>query len=497
MNVETRKSSQFWYGRWSANGQRFCKRLRVAVRGEPGSREHLASRIEALKALEDLLAEAKQQYRSEDLVQRLHEIKFGRRVGSIPLSRLADEWIALPRRRPISASRAQYGRTVIGRFVAFLRAHYPQIREMAGVSSEAAEQFMLSEDQRGVAGRTYNEVLITLRGAFERLRVKAGMLANPFAQGLVTKEENSIVRRPFTIEELERLFKVAAEKDPEIHDLIVVGACTALRRGDACCLQWQDVHFASNRIRIQTRKTGERVSIPIFPRLRKVLDARHRTGPHVFPGLAAAYQREPWAVNNRLNAVFAAAGFRAEEQTSPQQAQPPPLDVPLPSDDDMRKVVLKKIAMLTEDQVSPKIKATMREVYDLYSSGATLPDIARQLGISRGSASNYLARIEKAAGHPIVRKDVERLRNPPPTVAVSPTERRDGRGKIRVNPRGFHALRATFTTQALAAGVPVEVVKLITGHTLTETVLKHYFNPDEEAIFANMQRALPKLLTGR
>lgn len=497
MNVETRSTSQYWYGRWSVNGQRFSKRLRVTVRGRPGSPEFLASRVEATAALDELLAEARQQHRSEDLVQRIHEIKFGRRVGSIPLARIADEWKALPRRRPLATPRAQYGATVLGRFVKFMRGHHPNIREMAAVTAEMAEQFMASEEQRGIAGRTYNEILSLLRGLFERLRVRAGMLANPFSQGLVTKDENTIVRRPFTLDELDRLFEAAAEIDPEIHDLITVGACTALRRGDACCLRWRDIDIPNNRIRIQTRKTGEPVALPIFPRLRRVLEARRRIGQFVFPGLAAAYEREPWTVNNRLNAVFKAAGLRPSDPDEPAQRKPPTLDAPLPDEEDMRAEVFRKIDALTPEQVAPRIKTTMREVFDLYSSGAALPDIARQLGASKGSVSNYLARIEKTAGHPIVRKAVARLRTPPPApTPEEPAARRDGKGRIRVNPRGFHALRATFTTQALTAGVPVEVVKLITGHTLTETVLRHYFNPDEDAVFAKMQRAMPKLLTG-
>jgi hypothetical protein len=41
----------------------------------------------------------------------------------------------------------------------------------------------------------------------------------------------------------------------------------------------------------------------------------------------------------------------------------------------------------------------------------------------------------------------------------------------------------------------VEVVKLVTGHSLTETVLRHYFNPDEQTVFAKMQQAMPQELT--
>jgi hypothetical protein len=64
-----------------------------------------------------------------------------------------------------------------------------------------------------------------------------------------------------------------------------------------------------------------------------------------------------------------------------------------------------------------------------------------------------------------------------------------------VNQHGFHAFRATWATLALTAGVPVELVRKVTGHTVTETVLAHYFQPGREQFRQSLQTAMPKLLT--
>ena len=499
MPVESRPTSRYWYGRWRSHGRRRSKRLQVLVQGEPGSEAFEASRELAEKALAKFLEKVQQRSRAEDLVQSLHEVKFGSRIGSIPLHRLAAEWLALPRKDTLSKGRIQYGTNILKRFVAFLQAHYPTADELAAVTPKMAEAFMAAEEHRGIAGRTYNHELILLRGAFERLRIKAGLLANPFSQGLISKTENSIPRKPFTMEEIDRLLQTAKAYDPEIHDLITVGLCTALRRGDACCLKWEDVDLPARRVRVYTRKTGGKVAIPIFPRLFDVLAARKRVGPFVFPTLAAAYEAEHWTINNRLNASFTRAGFHADVEDDEDKPVPAVIDADIPDEVTVRKTVLAKIDALGPDEVAPRIKATMREVFDLYSSGATLPDIVKQLDSSKGSISLYLSRIEKVAGHPIVRREIKKAQQAKAMAEAGPgepaPERRDGKGMIRVNNRGFHALRATFTTQALAAGVPVEVVKLITGHTLTETVLKHYFNPNEQTVFAKLQRAMPQLLT--
>ena len=53
-------------------------------------------------------------------------------------------------------------------------------------------------------------------------------------------------------------------------------------------------------------------------------------------------------------------------------------------------------------------------------------------------------------------------------------------GQRTASVRDWHALRSTFVTLALSAGVPVELVLRVTGHATVEVVLKHYFRPDRE-----------------
>ena len=47
--------------------------------------------------------------------------------------------------------------------------------------------------------------------------------------------------------------------------------------------------------------------------------------------------------------------------------------------------------------------------------------------------------------------------------------------------KGFHALRTTWITKALTAGVPVELVRRVSGHSGVEVVMKHYFHPNRDA----------------
>lgn len=500
MAVERRQDSAYWYGRWQENNRRFCKRLNIRVAGEPGSDAYEASREAAEQELEKFLTEKERRDRPEDLVQRLHEVKFGKRIGSILLRDIFTEWQNLPRKRAPSKGWETFAKTNIERFVEYIAHHHCRVTEMAGVTPEMAEAYMRGEEKRGVSPKTYNEMLVLLRGVFERLRARAGLLTNPFKESLVLKEAESEHRQPFTVEELERLFAAAQKHDSAAHGLIVTGACTALRLGDCCCLKWEDVDLRTNRIRVRTRKTGEKVAIPILPRLRSVLENTPRNGsPFVFPSFAESYVTNDNLVNRRLNRVFVLAGLRMlTDEEAKELREKAPVVIEIPEDDDLRSRLMSRLNALTPADVSPRIKGAMIQVFDLYSSGMTLPDIAKQLDISKGSISNYLARIEKIAGHPIVRKQIERAKELMPLAAAKPeTGAKDpGKRLVRVNSRGFHALRATFTTHALAAGVPVEIVKMITGHTLTDTVLKHYFNPDEKTVYKTVEKAMPHLLTG-
>jgi integrase len=72
-------------------------------------------------------------------------------------------------------------------------------------------------------------------------------------------------------------------------------------------------------------------------------------------------------------------------------------------------------------------------------------------------------------------------------------DREDTRMKASV--KDFHSLRTTWITMALSAGVPMELVRRVTGHSTVDVVLKHYFRPGKEAFKTALETAMPKMLT--
>jgi integrase len=408
-----RGRSKWFYGRVGVNGRQLCRNLGVEIRGTPpaslldlGDAAFERSRAKAQAVLEQLQADLKKRSTTEELVQAIHEIRTGGRIRSIPLSDCAKKWEELPRRRALNERYLKQAGSRIVAFVKFVGMGYPGVREMASVQSHIAREFMKTEQLRGIAPKTYNSLLILLRSIFHSLRRDAGIAENPF-DGIPTLESEQIFRKPFSAEEL-GLIVTAAKADPFIYPAIIVGICTALRRGDCCTLRKDAVDLKAQFIKVKTSKTGEYVHIPIFPLLLDVLksaftDEEANDSPFVFPKLETQYQMNPDHITSRVRRVMRSAGF-----FDPDDA-----------------------------------------------------DIRTEKMLSRGAVHR---------------------------------ERATGLRKASI--RDFHSFRVTWVTLALTAGVPIEIVKKVTGHRTTDIVMKHYFQPGREEFRRTLAAKLPALLSG-
>lgn len=295
-------------------------------------------------------------------------------------------------------AKISWAKAVFKRFIDFLQADAPAVKDMAGVTQEHAIAFLNS---RKIAPATWNAELSLLKNAFRMLRRGAGIVDNPF-EGINTREEDSFHRKPFTPEELKAILD-AARNDNFCRPLLVVGMCTAMRRGDVCLLKWPAVDMEHRFITVKTGKTRADVVIPMFPLLYDELSSIKRSdSEYCFPEQAQMYLGNPYGINHRLQRLFRSAGFVDADE--------------LPENSSIKH----------RDNVH-----------------------------------------------------AERHEN----------------GVLRPNIRGFHALRATWVTLALTAGVPIELVKRVTGHHVTQTVLDKYFQPNRDQFRQALQTAMPKLLT--
>ena len=314
-NPDGRLRSHWWYGRYEVNRRRYCDNLGIKVAGTPpaslslrerGDDAYERSRTLAEAKLAEVVEEARHRSQTVHLVERIYQIKTGEKLRSVALETLPDEWLRIPRKRPLNRCYANQSRTLLARFAAFVRSQNPQAQEIADVTRQTARAFMEAEAARGVTAKTWNNALRLLRSTYKFLMPAGGI--SPF-HGIPSREAQTVFRKPFSPEELKAIME-AARDDDFIRPIIVTGICTAMRCGDCCRLRWKDVDMPGRFITVRTAKTGAVVGIPIFPMLYDELARRKVEGEYVFPEQARAYLADGRTISRHARRAFAAAGFR-------------------------------------------------------------------------------------------------------------------------------------------------------------------------------------------
>ena len=182
--------------------------------------------------------------------------------------------------------------------------------------------------QKAYARKTVRDNAKLLNKSFERfLPVGA---ANPFA-GFVGRraagESETVHRKPFSDVELKALLD-AARDDEFMYPLIVTAACTGMRRGDVCKLQWSAVDLDSGMLTVKTSKTGVSVAIPIFKPLLAILKGLNNgNGEYVFPDAAELLESKPDSLTWRFKKIVAKAFAEDAEDEETEEPPVPATDI--------------------------------------------------------------------------------------------------------------------------------------------------------------------------
>ena len=479
--LERRKTSRFWYGRFQIDGERKVKNLHVEVRGTPpgrneehGSVQFEKSKSEAEAALKTLLAEMNSNKTAEDLAQAVHEVRTGRKVGTPYTQDLAELWNKLPRSKPVSASHKKKSLGWINSFIDWMDKNHPKTKRLDQIGEEHALAFMQQQEQRGITAKTWNSILSTLKTACRR----GGCTAfNDIRQ----RPLETIHRIPFTPDELQAVLQ-AAKPDELIYPLVVTATCTAMRKGDCCRIRWKDVDLESGFITVKTSKTSRTVDIPLADLLRSEIEKQvGNESEYVFPKLAKRYTTDDTYLTKRFKKILAMAGFH--------DGTPPPATIAPYDPSELANRADRYFNDIPTDQKREKA----RDVFNRYISGTKLCTSAKQAGVSKGTASAYLNEIEAATGIAFIRGKTRAGKALPQSRGNVRQDRKTGLRRASV--RDFHALRTTWITLALMQGMPLELVKTVTGHATAEIVMEHYFKPQREQLKTAIQKCLPSILS--
>jgi integrase len=484
----------FWIGFWQEDGKRHETTL-LRWRGTPpaagekeGDAEFERSRADAQNLFKRIRDKGRGKEEEAALVQKIHAARYGGRVGRVKLAELASRWDTLPHRADLTEDRRARVHLILSRFEAFMKTHFPQVTEAGALTAEHFKAFLDAVEEQGHSARSWNEHLAILRSVLSKVDGQSEGFRGYLAL-IPKKQETTVHRRPFSGDELQAIFEAAKAVDPDLRPVLVAAACTALRRGDVAQLKWDAVDMEEGFVTVKTSKTGETVEIPIFPPLMIVLQEaakkRRRGVPYVFPAVALAYQQGADALDRRLRKVLAAAGFVTPEKMKGGKYPAPesPAEAVAAVDAGMGR------AGWTEQRRQKGLAILQRHL-----NGETGKDIAAAMGIARGAVSTYLHEMEEAGGVALV--------SPPKADADTPrratlaAKDEDAQRKHRGSLVGWHSFRTTFCTLALSNGVPMDLLRRITGHRTAEIVLKHYDRRGREQMKKAIGAAMPKAIAG-
>ena len=136
------------------------------------------------------------------------------------------------------------------------------------------------------------------------------------------KKAASEKRRPFTEDELQRLFPAAAEASAEWMWMVVIGSLTGQRLGDVATMHWSNIEYSGDAFavwRFVTGKTRRDMVLPL-PRahVERMVTELGGNGPgkdtYVFPNAAKSYRvsERSGALSNQFADIMAKAGIRME-----------------------------------------------------------------------------------------------------------------------------------------------------------------------------------------
>lgn len=182
--------------------------------------------------------------------------------------------------------------------------------DLAAVTEKDAEAWLLSLQEAKLAAVTVRKHRVRLLRIFDAALKLAGLRRNPFRESPAPKADGA-TRRAFTPEELRQILEVSAKED--IGPLVLIGACTGLRLGDAVTLRWDELDFTRSCIRRITSKTKTEVEIPMLPHLQSWLRGRERVGGFLLPELADLYRKSPGQLSVRFAALLDRLGIRRTE----------------------------------------------------------------------------------------------------------------------------------------------------------------------------------------
>jgi integrase len=504
-----------WFGRYTtADGRRILVRLKAPFKGvppadglinTPGDDDFEAGKETAMQELRQAQENSKSGRMEKSAALSVYRQKTGMKLKEVPISKLPEIVTAATKAGGRGESWGKWKLQAVNRFVVWCTT--AKVRNVLDVNKEVALSYLNSlyapdkeakeqkapkeqkeKKEKSQTASTVRRVKYTLGMVFDRALPEGA--PNPFrAKDVMIASvdgDKQFNRVPLSAREVERLLEVAKD-DQMMYDLIVCALSTGLRKGDICNLRWSGVDLSANSLKITTSKTQTDLYLPILPLLRTVLErrltARGKRSLYVFPEAHQMAHDNTSGITWRIKKLFATA-FAPTVEADAIAKDAKRLEA-LP--DRIPEVVetIKGASMLSSK------KEKVIDLLNRYLQGQNYPKMQQETGIAKGAISELLHEAQEISEInflPEKRKNVKEM------VSYVTRVKRE-LGSRAASKYDFHALRTTFVTLALSAGIGVEILKALTGHATVEIVMRHYFKPKGSDFAVQLTKAMPAVLT--
>lgn len=325
-----RPDSPYYYARFKVNGKdiwistktkdprearRFANTKRMLARGE-ASIDDLFTNLQTMLAD---LPQDKQDSKRQELSRRIVQGK----AVSLPVSETWQAWLNSPLKGNPSERTITGYSAIWKRFSGWIVGY--KVKFLHEITALNAQDYSADLWKSKVSPATYNAHVKFLRAMFKTLKLKAGLILNPWAE-IKTMEKETQGRENFTPEELAA---ICSKATGSFRYMIALGLYTGMRLGDVVNLRWDNIGKDSIQIiPLKTRRKGKKISMPIHPVLRAMLNelkaqasdsepahnASHSdAGGYLFPAEREAYAKEVSAVTIRFQQFLNDCGIKTTE----------------------------------------------------------------------------------------------------------------------------------------------------------------------------------------
>jgi integrase len=288
------KRNGIWYIGYQLEGRRVAKSTHTSVKAD--AEIQLARVMETLRAGDD----------SKRLRIALQDAEDRRASAESMLSNIDTVWREFkrsPNAPSCSAANMKNYEGQWGRFAAWMKEHYPEADRLRAIDRRIVSAYA-SDLQDSVGPSTFNRHIGLLGLVWKVLADSHGLGASPW-RSVRRKKPFVHGRRALTPAELQAVLEAAQEP---YRGLILVGAYTGLRLGDAVTLKWDEIQDGRIvRVPSKGKKAGVPVIIPMHPILAAGLP--DRKGEYVFHSIAKTYRKERSSVAQAVGRIFRKAGI--------------------------------------------------------------------------------------------------------------------------------------------------------------------------------------------